>query len=404
VIAELLATSSLRQRATTRIDGRQSRFTFVPRAERGLRIDGGQCDVAPDSVFEIEARAALAREQSDMAKMRAVQVAKAKGPFELVERDIPEPGPRQVRIKVQACGICHSDSLAKEGTFPGIRYPIVPGHEVAGVIDAVGPGVTMWRTGQRVGVGWYGSHDGQCESCRRGDFISCRNLQITGISYDGGYADYMIAPIEAPARIPDELSAEDAAPLLCAGLTTYNALRHSGATGGDLVAVLGIGGLGHLGVQFAAKMGFETVAIARGQAKEAPARELGAQRYLDSQSQNVAAELSKLGGADVILATVTSGKAMSAVVDGLGINGKLVVVGASADPIEVSSFQLIGARRSVHGWPSGTAIDSEDTLAFSALRGVRPVIETMPLERAAEAYDRMMSGKARFRMVLVTGL
>jgi D-arabinose 1-dehydrogenase-like Zn-dependent alcohol dehydrogenase len=262
----------------------------------------------------------------------------------------------------------------------------------------------MWQTGQRVGVGWYGSHDGQCESCRRGDFITCRNLQITGISYDGGYADYMIAPIEAPARIPDALSAEDAAPLLCAGLTTYNALRHSGASGGDLVAIQGIGGLGHLGIQFAAKMGFDTVAIARGQAKEAPARQLGAHRYLDSQAQNVAAELGKLGGAEMILATMPSGKAMGAVIDGLGVDGKLVAVGASADPIEVSSVQLIGARRSVQGWPSGTSIDSEDTLAFSARQGVRPVIETMPLERAAEAYDRMMSGKARFRMVLVTGL
>lgn len=338
-----------------------------------------------------------------MAKMRAVQVAEANGPFQLVERDIPEPGPRQVRIKVRACGICHSDSFVKEGTFPGIRYPRVPGHEVAGVIDAIGPGVTTWETGQRVGVGWYGGHDGHCEWCRRGDFIMCRNLQISGISYDGGYADYMIAPIEALARIPDELVSQEAAPLLCAGVTTYNALRHSGARGGDLVAVQGIGGLGHLGVQFAAKMGFETVAIARGRAKEGAARELGAQRYIDGKAQNVAAELTKLGGAQVILATVVSGKAMSAVVDGLTVNGKLLVVGASPDPIDVLPSELIRARRSIQGWPSGTAIDSEDTLAFSALSGVRPIIETMPLERAAEAYERMMSGQARFRMVLTTG-
>lgn len=338
-----------------------------------------------------------------MAKMRAVQIAYANGPFELIERDIPEPGPGQVRIKVEACGICHSDSFAREGTFPGIRYPIVPGHEIAGIIDAVAPGVTPWQIGQRVGVGWYGGHDGYCESCRRGDFIMCRNLQISGISYDGGYAEYMVASAQAPALIPDDLSAEYAAPLLCAGITTYNALRHSGARAGDLVGILGIGGLGHLGVQFADRMGFETVAIARGQDKEALARKLGARHYIDSLVQNVAAELSKLGGAQVILATATSAKAMSAVVDGLGVNGKLLAVGISADPIEVSSAQLIRGRRSVQGWPSGTAADSEDTLGFSALAGVRPIIETMPLERAADAYERMMSGKARFRMVLTTG-
>ena len=337
-----------------------------------------------------------------MAKMRAVQVPHANGPFELVERDIPEPGPGQVRIKVQACGICHSDSFAKEGTFPGIRYPIVPGHEIAGIIEAVGRGVTMWQTGQRVGVGWDGGHCGRCEACRRGNFVNCRNLQTPGITYDGGYAGSMVAPVDALALIPDALSAEHAAPILCAGITTFNALRNSGARAGDLVGILGIGGLGHLGVQFAVKMGFETVAIARGRDKEALARKLGAQHYLDSEAQNVAAELTKLGGAQVILATVTSAKAMSAVIDGLGVDGKLLVVGASADPIEVSPFQLISARRSVQGWPSGSAIDSEDTLAFSALSGVRPMIETMPLERAAEAYERMMSGKARFRMVLTT--
>ena len=337
-----------------------------------------------------------------MAKMRAVQISHANGPLELVERDIPEPGPEQVRIKVEACGICHSDAFTKEGIFPGIRYPIVPGHEIAGHIDAVGPGVTPWQTGQRVGVGWHGGHCRRCEPCRRGDFINCRNLKIPGISYDGGYAEYLVAPAEALALIPDDLEAERAAPLLCAGITTYNALRNSGARAGDLVGILGIGGLGHLGVQFAAKMGFETVAIARGRDKEALARKLGAQHYLDSKAQNVAAELTRLGGARVILATVTSAKAMSAVIDGLGVNGKLLVVGASADPIEVSPVQLISARRSIQGWPSGTAIDSEDTLAFSVMSGVRPMIETMPLERAAEAYERMMSGNARFRMVLTT--
>jgi len=322
--------------------------------------------------------------------------------LELVERDIPEPGPEQVRIKVEACGICHSDAFTKEGIFPGIRYPIVPGHEIAGHIDAVGPGVTPWQTGQRVGVGWHGGHCRRCEPCRRGDFINCRNLKIPGISYDGGYAEYLVAPAEALALIPDDLEAERAAPLLCAGITTYNALRNSGARAGDLVGILGIGGLGHLGVQFAAKMGFETVAIARGRDKEALARKLGAQHYLDSKAQNVAAELTRLGGARVILATVTSAKAMSAVIGGLGVNGKLLVVGASADPIEVSPVQLISARRSIQGWPSGTAIDSEDTLAFSVMSGVRPMIETMPLERAAAAYERMMSGNARFRMVLTT--
>ncbi len=335
-----------------------------------------------------------------MSKMRAVQVRSANAPFELVERDIPEPGAGQVRIKVQACGICHSDSFAKTGHFPGIRYPIVPGHEVAGVIDKIGPGVTLWKTGQRVGVGWHGGHCGQCELCRRGDFVSCRFLQIPGITMDGGYADYMVAPTVALALIPDDLIAADAGPLLCAGITTYNAMRNSGARGGDLVAVLGIGGLGHLAVQFAAKMGFNTVAIARGTDKESFARKLGADHYIDSEGQNVAAELQKLGGAKLILATVTSAKAMSAVIDGLGVNGKLLVVGASMEPFEVSPIQLIGARRTIQGWPSGTAADSEDTMNFSALSGIRPMIETMPLERASDAYERMMSGKARFRMVL----
>lgn len=338
-----------------------------------------------------------------MAKMRAVQVSRAGGAFELVDRDIPEPGPGQVRIKVEACGVCHSDVFTKDGLFPGIRFPIVPGHEVAGSIDAIGPDVGPWQAGQRVGVGWYGGHDGYCESCRRGDFITCRNLQVTGIAHDGGYAEYMIAPAQTLARIPDGLPAEHAAPLMCAGVTTYNALRNSGALSGDLVAVLGVGGLGHLGVQFAAKMGFRTVAIARGRDKEEQARKLGAQHYIDSVTQDVGAELTRLGGAQVVLATVTNGKAMSATIGGLGANGKLMVVGAAADVIEASPFALIGGRRSVQGWPSGAAIDSEDTLAFSARTGVKPISETMPLERAAEAYDRMLTGKARFRMVLTTG-
>ncbi len=337
-----------------------------------------------------------------MAKMRSVQVSKPKGTLELVERDIPEPGPGRVRIKVQACGICHSDAFTVEGIFPGIQYPRVPGHEVVGIIDAVGAGVQTWTAGQRVGVGWHGGHCGHCDRCRRGDFISCRFAQTPGVNYDGGYADYMVAPSEALALVPDDLSSEEAAPLLCAGITTFNALRHSGARPGDLVAVLGIGGLGHLGVQFAVKMGFHTVAIARGTDKEPLARQLGAHRYIDSEAQNVAEELAKLGGARVVLATATSAKAMAAVIDGLGVDGKLLIVGAATDPIEVTPLQLISARRSIQGWPSGTAMDSQDTMSFSALTGVHPMIETVPLDRAAEAYERMMSGKARFRMVLTT--
>lgn len=347
--------------------------------------------------------AALRQGSFKMATMKAVQISKANGAFELVERERPVPEPGQVRIKVQACGVCHSDSWAKEGSFPGVHYPLVPGHEIAGIIDAVGPGVNTWKTGQRVGVGWYGGHCGECESCRRGDFITCRNLRITGINCDGGYAEYTVATTQALARIPDELSPEHAAPIMCAGVTTYNALRNSGARAGELVGILGLGGLGHLGVQFARKMGFQTVAIARGREKEAPARELGAHHFFASTSDNVAAELTRLGGAQVILATAASAQAMSAVIDGLAINGRLLVEGASADPIAVFPQQLIRERRSIKGWPSGAAIDSQDALAFSALSGVRPVIETMPLQRAAEAYERMMNGKARFRMVLTPG-
>jgi len=335
-----------------------------------------------------------------MSPMRAVQVSKANGPFELVMREVPVPAPRQVRIKVQACGICHSDSFTKLGTFPGIAFPRVPGHEVVGTLDAVGSEVPEWKVGARVGVGWHGGHCGHCASCRRGDFITCATGQIPGISYDGGYADYMIAPFEALAAVPDELSSTEAAPLLCAGITTFNALRHSGARPGDLVAVLGIGGLGHLGVQFAGKVGCRTVAIARGRDKEPLARQLGAHHYIDSTSENVSAELTKLGGARVILATVTDASSMSDAVGGLGVDGKLMVIGASMQPIEVPPLALITARRSIAGWPSGTASDSEDTLKFSVLSKIRPLIETYPLERAGEAYERMMSGKARFRVVL----
>ena len=339
-----------------------------------------------------------------MSRRRAVQVTSANGPFELVERDVPNPPARHVRVRVQACGVCHSDSFTKLGAFPGIRYPRVPGHEIIGVIDAVGADVPDWQPGQHVGVGWYGGHCGHCRSCRRGDFVTCANGQIPGITYDGGYADAMIAPFEALASVPDELDAAEAAPLLCAGITTFNALRNSGLRAGDLVAILGIGGLGHLGVQFAAKMGCRTVAIARGTDKAPLASQLGAHHYIDSTTQNVAGELSKLGGARVILATVTSPSAMSAAIGGLAVDGKMVVVGASPDPIKVSPLLLISARRSIQGWPSGTSIDSEDTLAFSALAKIRPMIEPMPLERAPEAYERMMSGAARFRMVLTTGL
>ena len=336
-----------------------------------------------------------------MSKMRVVQVPRAKGALELVEREIPEPGAGAVRIKVQACGVCHSDSVTKEGLFPNISYPRVPGHEVAGVVDALGAGVKGWKVGQRVGVGWYGGHCGYCDSCRRGDFITCQNTPLVcGISYDGGYGEYMVAPAVALALVPQELTPVEVGPLMCAGVTTYNALRNSGARAGDLVAVQGIGGLGHLGVQYAAKMGFRTVAIARGQDKAPLAKQLGAHVYLDGGSQDVAAELNKLGGAKVIISTATSAKAMTDVIGGLGANGKLIILGAAAEPMEVSGLQLILAKRSIVGWASGTSIDSQDTMNFSALTGVRSMNEVYPLEKAPEAYERMMSGKARFRVVL----
>jgi D-arabinose 1-dehydrogenase-like Zn-dependent alcohol dehydrogenase len=338
-----------------------------------------------------------------MTKMRAMQVPEAGADFELVERDVPEPGRGEALVKVEACGVCHSDSYAKEGAYPGVTFPVVPGHEIAGTLEALGDGVEGWETGQRVGVGWFGGSCGHCEPCRRGIMIACENTVIPGVTADGGYADYVLVDASALASIPDDLASEDAAPLLCAGITTYNALRQSGATAGDLVAILGVGGLGHLGVQFAAKLGFDTVAIARGTEKEELARKLGARHYIDSTAQDVAEELTKLGGARVVLATVTNAPAMSATIGGLGVGGKLIVVGASQDPIEVPPSALIGGLKSIVGHASGTSQDSEDTLAFSSLSGVRPMIETLPLEQAAEAYDRMMAGDARFRMVLTTG-
>jgi len=339
-----------------------------------------------------------------MAKtMRAVQVSRAGGPFELVKRDIPEPQPGWVRIKVDACGVCHSDSLIKEGLWPGIQYPRVPGHEIIGVVDLVGDRVKPWKHGQRVGVGWHGGNCGYCDHCRRGEFFACTvALLTTGISFDGGYAEYMVAPAESLAFVPDEVSAVDAAPLMCAGVTTFNALRNSGAKGGDVVAVLGIGGLGHLGVQFAARMGFKTVAIARGKDKEAFAKQLGAHHYIDGRASDPAAELNKLGGAKVVIATVTNADAMTAVLGGLAPNGVLMVIGA-AGPLSVDPILLITGCRSVKGWYSGTSIDSQDTLKFSALNAVHSMNEVFPLERAAEAYERIMSGKARFRVVLNVG-
>jgi D-arabinose 1-dehydrogenase-like Zn-dependent alcohol dehydrogenase len=335
-----------------------------------------------------------------IAPMKAVQIPKPGADFEIVEREIPQPSAGQVRIKVRACGVCHSDLFTKEGVWPGIEYPRVPGHEVVGVIDEIGAGVTGWRNGQRVGVGWHGAQDGTCLACRRGDFRNCRSLKVTGISYDGGYQQYMVAPQEALAAIPDGLSDVEAAPLLCAGVTTYNALRRSGAFPGDLVAVLGVGGLGHLGIQFANKFGYKVAAIGRGSENAAPAKKLGASAYIDSKSTNAAEALQKLGGAQLILATAPSSKAMSELIDGLGPNGKLMVVGVAFEPIEVTPVQLVTGSRIVQGWAGGTPTDSEDALRFAELAGVRPMIETYPLEKAAEAYARMLSGNAQFRVVL----
>src|SRR5437667_654837 len=335
--------------------------------------------------------------------MRVVQVTKPSGDLELIERPNPEPGRGQGRIKVEACGICHSDVMVKEGFWPGLQYPRVPGHEIAGRVDAVVPDVAQWKRGQRVGVGWHGGPCFICDSCRRGDFMVCRDEKITALSFDGGYAEYMTAPTEAVAAIPEGLSSAEAAPLFCAGITTYNALRHAGAMPGDLVAVLGIGGLGHLGIQYARQMGFRTVAIGRGPDKEDFTRKLGAHEYVDTNAGPAAAALQKLGGARVILATAPDSRAISALVDGLGSNGKLLVIGASQEPLGISPNQILGQRLAIQGWASGTAKDSEDTLQFSVLTGVRPMIERYPLEKAAEGYERMMSGKARFRVVLTMG-
>lgn len=342
----------------------------------------------------------MATTKIGIAPMKAVQVPRPGADFEIVEREIPNPGPGQVRIKVHACGICGSDELTKDGVWPGIQYPRVPGHEIVGVIDELGAGVTLWRLGQRVGVGWHGGHDNTCRSCQRGDFRNCSNMQVPGISYDGGYQQYMLAPVEALVAMPEALSDIEAAPLLCAGITTYNALRHSGALPGDLVAVLGIGGVGHLGVQFASKFGYKVAAIARGPETAAVAKQLGANVYIDSAAQNAAEALQQLGGAQVILATAPSSKAMSDLFDGLAPNGKLITIGVTAEPLEVSPVQLITGSRSIQGWASGTAADEEDTLRFAELSGVRPMVETYPLEKAAEGYARMRSGHARFRVVL----
>ncbi len=331
--------------------------------------------------------------------MKVAQVPKAGGDFEIVEREIPQPGAGEVLIKVQACGVCHSDVLTKDG-WPGIQYPRVPGHEVVGIIDELGEGVSAWKKGQRVGVGWHGGHDGTCLSCRRGDFRNCRNRKMPGITYDGGYQQYMLAPVEALAAVPESLNAVEAAPLLCAGITTFGALRQSGAFPGDLVAVQGIGGLGHLGVQFASKFGYKVAAIGRGPENAALAEKLGASVYIDSKAKNAAEELQKLGGAQVILATAPSSKAMSELINGLGPNGKLMVVGATTDPIEVTPVQLIFGSRTIEGWAAEMPAESEDTLRFAEMSGVRPMIETYPLEKAGEAYARMMSGNAQFRVVL----
>jgi D-arabinose 1-dehydrogenase-like Zn-dependent alcohol dehydrogenase len=335
-----------------------------------------------------------------MPKMRVAQVSQAKGPFDIVERDIPEPGVGQVRIKIAACGVCHSDSLTKEGLFPGIHYPRVPGHEIIGRIDAIGPEVHGWSLGEPVGVGWHGGNCGYCDPCRHGDAFACATaMQVTGLTHDGGYAEYMIAPAESVARVPADLAPAEIAPLMCAGITTFNALRNSGARPGEVVAVHGVGGLGHLGVQYARKLGFKTVAIARGADKAPLAEQLGAHHYIDSQMEDPAAALQKLGGAKAILATVTNGEAMAAIQGGLGINGTLMVIGA-VPSLNADTLFLLGGRRSIKGWYSGVASDSEDTLAFSQLNGVSSMNEIYPLSRVAEAYDRMMSGQARFRVVL----
>ena len=337
------------------------------------------------------------------SKMMAAQISKPRADFEMVERDIPQPGPHEVRVKVEACGICHSDVLVKDGLWPGLRYPRVPGHEIAGTIDSLGGEVVGWEQGQRVGVGWHGGHCFVCEQCRRGDFAMCLNRKVTGIDFDGGYAEYLIAPAAALAAIPDDLPAEEAGPFMCAGVTVYNALRHSAARGGDVVAVHGIGGLGHLGLQYARQMGFVTVAVGRGKDKEPLARKLGAHHYIDTDATDAAADLQKLGGARVILATAPNAKAISPLVDGLAPDGTLLVPAAPGEPLTINMMSMIAGRRSVAGWYSGTPKDSQDTLEFSVRAGVHPMIEKYPLSRVAEAYERMHSGKVRFRVVLTMG-
>jgi len=332
---------------------------------------------------------------------KAVEVS-APGVLRLVERPIREPAAGQVRIRVEACGICHTDAATVTGVYPGLSLPRVPGHEVIGRIEAVGNGVSRWKIGQRVGVGLIAGEDGVCEPCRRGDIVNCQNPVVSGVTADGGYAEVMIAEARAIASVPDELTSEEAAPLLCAGITTYNALRNAGLRGGDLVAVQGIGGLGHLGVQFARHMGFRTVAIGRGREKEKLARDLGAHVYIDTAADNAAAVMQRMGGAKAILATGTSGDAMGSLLSGLAARGKFIVVGVPQDPIQLNAFPLVFGGRSIYGSLTGTPIDAEDTLAFSVLKNIRPMIETFPLEQAADAYARLMQGKARFRMVLVT--
>lgn len=330
--------------------------------------------------------------------MKAMEIREQNGPFTLVDREIPEPGPGWVRIRVEACGICHSDAFVKYGAM-GVKFPRVPGHEVAGVVDALGEGVDSFAVGQRVGVGWHGGHCFKCEACRRGSFINCANAKICGMSYDGGYQEYMVAPYEAVARIPDEIAPIDAGPLLCAGITTFNSLRNSGARPGDRVAVQGIGGLGHLGIQFARRMGFETVALSRGTDKAALAAELGAHHYIDAEAEDPVAALQKLGGADLILATAPHADAISGIVGGLKARGKLMIVAAAGEPLTFNGFGLLSGKM-IHGWPSGSAVDSEDTMRFSALTGVRPRTEAFPLEEANEAFAKMMANDVRFRAVL----
>ena len=334
-----------------------------------------------------------------MPVMKAVQVSKPGGPFEVVERPIPEPARNQVRIKVEACGVCHSDVLVKEG-LPGLQYPRIPGHEIAGRIDAIGADVTNWKAGQRVGVGWHGGHCFICDACRRGDFIICQNEKITALAFDGGYAEYVVVPAEAVAAIPDDLSSPDAAPLMCAGITTYNSLRNARVLAGDLIAIQGIGGLGHLGIQFARQMGFRTVALGRGTGVEALAKKLGAHHYIDTTTGSPAEALQKLGGARLIMSTAPDSKSVPALIDGLTKGGELLLLGVPPEPFSASAAALVVVRKNIQGWPSGTAKDSEDTLQFSSMTGVRAMIEKFPLEKAAEAYDHMMSGRVQFRAVL----